>query len=279
MMTDIAVLIVSYNPDKRLLYSIKRIKTLFGVSSIIVIDNTEGYNSVVSKVEQDKTIILHKNGKNLGIATAQNIGIKKLWSLGYNWVLTLDQDTIIKQELINKYIGFLRENDCSNIGILCSDYFDIGSKKIKYNNSIIKYLKETISSGSLLNLSVCISLGGMKDVYIIDQVDNEYCYRVNKKGYKIVLLPGADMEHRLGKMKQYSFLGKTFFVYNQPPIRTFYRTRNSILFLREYRDTELTIYKSRELVKDFLRIIFEKETIKKYRMFFKGLREGLHIKI
>lgn len=277
-MINIAVLIVSYNPDERLVSSINNLKKIDAIGNILIVDNSECENLVILKVSKESKVQVICNKKNLGIAAAQNKGMQLLNEYGFEWVLTLDHDTIIYETLINKYIDYINKNDCYDVGILCTDYYDIGTGKKKFGFNNKQEICETISSGSLLNVKILMKLGGMKEFYFIDQVDNEYCYRIRKNKYKIVLLPGADMEHRLGNIKVYHFLSKEFCVYNQPPIRTYYRTRNIILFMREYTDSYLWRIKRKDLLKDLVKIVFEKQRLKKYKMFIKGLIDGIRYK-
>lgn len=270
-----SVVIVAYNPDVRLVKSISSLLECGKINDILVVDNSTSANTIIDKVRNTSNVTVISNNGNKGIAYAQNVGVVESQKLGYNWVLTLDHDTIIDGSLITKYINYIQEKDCSEVGILATDYFDISINSPVFNNSDTIEVHETISSGSLLNISIYNKIGGLKIYYFIDQVDNEYCYRVINNGYKIVVLPGIGMEHRLGNMERRSFLGYSMILYNQSPIRTFYRTRNIIWMLREYNDRVLKKNKILDLFKDLVRILFEKETAKKYVYFIKGVYEGL----
>ena len=54
----------------------------------------------------------------------------------------------------------------------------------------------------------------------------------------------------------------------------FYRTRNTILFIKKYHDRELRTTKLKELLKDFIRLWFEKKRILKIFMYIKGIIIG-----
>lgn len=60
--------------------------------------------------------------KNKGIAVAQNIGLDRARMDGYTWAMTLDQDTIIENELLIKYDEFIKRTDTSKIGLINTDY-------------------------------------------------------------------------------------------------------------------------------------------------------------
>ena len=274
-----AVVIVSYNPDERLMKSLENLNQMESVALVVVVDNGSLDNSYLEKCSEIACAEIIKYRNNKGIAYAQNEGINLCRKRGFKWVLTLDHDTIIKEVLIKKYLEYIDKYDTSNIGILCSDFYDIGAKKDEIGNTSPQEISLAISSGSFLNLNVFEKMAGFKEHYFIDQVDNEYCYRIRKYGYKILALPGADMEHRLGNIERKCFLGKSFYVYNQAPLRTFYRTRNTIYFMREHPDKVLVKEKIRALFIDFMKLIIETNSLKKIGCYAKGLYHGIADKL
>lgn len=274
-----SIVIVSYNPDRRLLDNIKVLVNIESLKDIILVDNSTCNNVYVNECACFEKLKLIRCGENKGIAYAQNMGVKESMSKGYKWVLTLDHDTIVTKQLLQKYYDYIKSHDCSHIALLNTDYYDIGAQKNHLNISFPVEVKEVISSGSLLNVEAFMNLGGMKEFYFIDQVDNEYCFRAIKHGYKIVVLPGVDMEHRLGKTTVVKLFNKKFYLYNQSPIRTFYRTRNIVYFLREYREIKMIKEKTRFLLVDFIKILLEERTMQKISCFIRGLYHGFFDKI
>ena len=271
-MNTYAVVIVAYNPDERIFLSVKKLNEIDSVDKIYIIDNTPRGNTEIGSYS--KKIVYIPLFKNKGIAVAQNIGLDRARMDGYIWAMTLDQDMIIENELLIKYDEFIKRTDTSKIGLINTDYFDINSQRLKYDNKEMLFVDEVISSGSFINLDVFKKVGKMDESFFIDQVDNEYCYRLRKNGYSIVVLPGKGFEHRLGNIKQVSFGKSVIYTYNQPPIRVFYRTRNTILFIKKYHDRELRTTKLKELLKDFIRLWFEKKRILKIFMYIKGIIIG-----
>lgn len=269
------VIIVAYNPDERLQKNVQNLSCCNILRDIIVVDNSTEESKIIQQISVlDKVTVISCHG-NKGIAYAQNIGIAEAEKKKYKWALTLDHDTIVDNRLLEKYYAHIENNDCSNIAILSTDYYDIGADKLAFNNGEPVEAELVISSGSLINIDIFNKLGRMKEHYFIDQVDNEYCYRVLKNKYQIIVLPGSSMEHRLGNIKQVHVLGFKFHLYNQPPIRTYYRTRNCIYFIREYKDISLTCKKMKSLCIDFIKLLFEDDTYRKSVEFFRGIYHGL----
>lgn len=269
-----SVIIVAYNPDVRLLKSVSELVRMKQVKDIIIVNNSTIRSDIIENFSCNRKVRIIDCGGNKGIAYAQNIGVYAAKDKGYDWVLTLDHDTVVSESLFEKYRDFINANDCSNVGILATDYFDIGSKKNAFNNNTPIDVDSTISSGSLINIKIFEQLGGLKIYYFIDQVDNEYCYRLRRSKKRIVVLPKVDMEHRLGNTIKKEILGKEFYLYNQSPSRTYFRTRNLMWFKKEYQDSKLRASINVILCKDFVRLIFEKQTIKKIIAYFKGLYHG-----
>jgi rhamnosyltransferase len=274
-----AVVIVTFFPDERMLDSISILQKISDIENIYVIDNTAKRNKVIDMINCERKVTIVRNSKNRGIAYAQNHGLQLAINQGYPWALTLDQDSIVYPKMFLAYSEYIASHKCQEIGIICTDYIDVGTGQAKFKNDTPEFISETISSGSLINLKIFLQIGKMKEHYFIDQVDNEYCWRLHAYGYKIILLPGCMMEHRLGKVEKKRFFGNYLYIYNQSPIRTYYRTRNMILFIREYEDNVLRKLKIKALIKDFLRISFEKNKLKKYYWFIKGLSMGIKYKI
>lgn len=274
---NFSVIVVTYNPDDRAFDSLQLLIDCCRECDIIIVDNSCTENIMLDELLEKENVSIISNKKNMGIAYAQNSGLKISKQMGYHWAITLDQDTKVCKRLFDKYNEFLLSVELLNVGILCSDYYDVGTGKSKYGNNEAIEIDEAISSGSLINLDICYEIGWMKESYFIDQVDNEYCYRLKKNRYKILLLPGEDMEHKLGNITCMHLYKFSFYIYNQEPSRTYYRTRNSLFMMREYgkNDKDLVRKKIKSILLDFVRIIYEKDSLAKYINFFKGIFDGM----
>lgn len=273
------VVIVSYYPSINLIELVNALYKYDNFVKIIIVDNTgepnEIINNIISNYKFCEVII---NKENMGIAYALNVGIEKFYSQFVDWVLTFDQDSLITGNLVEAYSNFLNRNiyKANEIGMIATNYYDRNTGMQYYANlSSFIEVKEAISSGALINIKIFMELGKYKDYYFIDQVDNEYCYRLKKYNKKIILLPEKLMEHSLGNITNAKFLWKKFFVYNQNPIRYYYRTRNTIFMIREYKEINLIIKKIKQLLIDFIKIFFEKNKKKKIYSYFRGLKEGI----
>lgn len=190
------------------------------LDKIYIIDNSEKHNerlrAQICKCEKCRYIDL---GKNKGIAYALNIAVKNANADNFQWLLTMDQDSRADFDTINQMKQYIYTEGKGDEKIIC-----IQEDKLKRNNrkSRLQYLNETITSGSIIDISTCISLGGFRRELFIDEVDTEYCIRLIKKGYKIVRLNYLGFSHQMGNQKLCNGIN----TFNYPPVRYYYIIRN-----------------------------------------------------
>ncbi len=235
-------IIVTYFPNLEKLEEL--IDRLYSqVERIIIVDNTERINIFTGfKYKNDKKIILICLGENLGIAKAQNIGMKKALELGAEYILLSDQDTLFPYDYVNNmldiYVDISRKYKVGAIGPI---FFD----EIKQETSIILlegicFLKKEIpkkgiyfcsyliASGKIIPKEVLDNVGLMREELFIDWVDVEWCWRARSKGYKIVCTADVKINHTLGE-KTINFLGKKRTLRSY--IRHYYMIRNATYLL------------------------------------------------
>lgn len=274
-------LIVTYNPN--LLELKKNIEAIINqVNELIIIDNNSNNIDESEKIiKKYNKIFLIKNINNEGIAKAFNQGVKYAIQKGYKYLLTLDQDTTVPNNLIETYEQLLSEIKEDNIAIICPNLNDINLKCKSNTNKSYEEVEECISSGSYINLKICKKIGYFDENMFIDWVDFEYCKRVRMYGYKIIRINNVEILHQVGRAEEVKFLWRKEIIYNHNSIRKYYYFRNRIYFAKKY---NLTIYKNfsyfRNLLKNFLLIFKEKENkIKKIISALKGIYDGINMKV
>ena len=265
----LAAVIVLYYPSVDNLKKVNKILDV--VDKIYVVDNTDDY---IIRFYSDKKILYIKNKENLGIASALNIGASNAIKDGFNWLLTLDQDSDINNSIITKMKEYLTTADCSKLGLI-SPYH-----KLKYGNIVpngrIEKVIEVMTSGNIINLDAYEKIGGFKDWLFIDCVDIEYCLNLNLNGFDVIRLNYVKMKHNLGNMTVKHIFGKKIICSNHSAIRRYYMTRNSLYVSDLYNDKypkycKFLINCQKGQVK---RVLFcEKNKLSKLLMIFKGYRD------
>jgi rhamnosyltransferase len=73
----------------------------------------------------------------------------------------------------------------------------------------------------------------MRSQYFIDHIDTEWSFRARKAGYRLIGVPAARLEHRLGdSVRRVWFFGWRQ-VMAHSPLRDYYMFRNTLLMLRD----------------------------------------------
>ena len=265
----LAAVVVFYNPNEKNIQNIKKYEE--SVNRLFIIDNSD---DDVVRYKDTKKIKYIKFGENKGIAYALNIGAKEAIHEGFNWLLTLDQDSQITSKIIENLKEYLTSHDTKNIGLI-SPYHDIQSDE-KVKNITAEEMIEVMTSGNILNLEAYQKIGGFKDWLFIDCVDTDYCMNLNIHGYKVLRLNKIKMKHHLGNVKIHTLFGKKYPCYNHGPIRRYYIVRNNFyinqIYHNKYPDyCEHLLRVQRGQVKRIL--AFEKNKVKKLIMIYRGYKD------
>jgi len=259
--------IVLYNPDpERLTENISAIKGQ--VDCVAVFDNGAGEMALADN--SGTIIVLSQNGENVGIATAQNRIFEYALNNGYDWVLTLDQDSCCPENIISEYSKYVNEND---VAILCPFVTD-RNMQTKVDDSMPKTesVDMCIASGNLVRVSAWQEVGGFWDDLFIDLVDFDFCWSLVEKGYRILRVNSVVLYHELGHSKSVKIFGRGEAVFNHAPVRSYYMTRNTILVGRRHHKQRLCWKWQGKRI--FLINLFEKERLKKDKMIIRGLFDG-----
>lgn len=276
--------IVTFNPDKELLVNnIEAI--LYQVDKVIIVDNaSQNQDMLLSNINKKYSQIeIIKNIENLGVATALNQALDYGQINSYEWVLTLDQDSVCEQDFVKKYVQFIKSTDkVKEILLLCPKIIDINRKNEEKSNTLFEEIKVAITSGSLLNIENSIKIGGFLDLLFIDYVDFEFCLRGKLGKFKIIRLNNAILYHRLGEIQEKNIFGLNIIITNHSPFRRYYLYRNKVFIYKEY-FLKYGIWVIRDIISSlktlFIIIFFEKRKFEQLSNIFKGIKDGFKLKI
>lgn len=267
--------IVLFNPDIDILR--KNLVTLIRIADTITLidNNSNNLKEITELTSMSYKIELLTNMSNLGISTALNQIVLETNRKKAKWVLLLDQDSIVPDDIFCKYNQL---TDRLNVAIICPRIVDINlPSKIEEDESI-EAVKECITSGSYVNIDVLISLGLFDKEMFIDLVDFEYCLRVARSKQMILRHNGVVLLHRLGSLKVKRFFRFKIHVTNHTPIRVYYKIRNNIYLKRKYPNEFTTSRVIKTIFNTLIKVIlFEKNKLKKIKSIFKGWIDGKRV--
>lgn len=225
--------IVLYNPNtQRLKENIEAI--ISQVDGIVIVDNgsTESlYNNILETFDHISYI---RNEKNMGIAYALNQICGYAYTHGFDWVLTLDQDSIATPGMVDVYRSIANDK----IGILGCWIHDRGYQ-IDESWGIEHETFETdwvITSAAFTNINAWKSCGGFDNGMFIEWVDWDICESMRKAGYKIMKTYKTKLIHELGHGTRLVMVRHhQMQVMNHKPFRYYYSARNRIYMARKYK--------------------------------------------
>lgn len=278
---NVCAVVVTYYPDDGFAARLEQV--LPQVGKIVVIDNTPlgtGSMEVRAEMQGLPDTELIENQVNKGIAEALNQGLAFAAKNGFDWLLTLDQDTQCQQDMV-KTLTRLSELCQPRPLVIGSNYFDpqTNRTKVPIGQSADDFLKQktVITSGSLIDVSLALSIGGFRADYFIDQVDHEFCLRARAHSYTVIISRKPLMTHSVGLSGgvRLPFFGV---LPNHPPVRKYYIARNTVVTVATYWRKE-PAWCLRRLTRLFLGLIemalLEEHRVTKVRAFAGGVVDGL----
>ncbi|MFZ4398963.1 MAG: glycosyltransferase family 2 protein [Bacteroidales bacterium] len=240
----VSVITVNYNHSAdtiAMIYSLKNCS--YKNIEIIVIDNDSQNDDpyIISKTFPDIKLIVLPN--NLGFAGGNNEGFR--YSTG-EYLLLLNNDTELDPGFLEPLVETLQSN--SEIGMVSPRllfYHSPEMKTIQYagackinlltgrgrnigwsevDNGQYNYVCETDyahGAALMLNREVLTKVGCMPDVFFLYYEEHDWCTAMQKKGLKAYYVGTSKVFH-----KESVSIGKN------SPVKTYYMTRNRIIFLR-----------------------------------------------
>ncbi len=271
--------IVTYCPDIDLLK--KNIQALMPqVAELFIVDNcSSNIHEIMAMAKQiNGGVRVECNKENFGIAKALNQLCLLAKEHNYEWILTMDQDSVCSPDMVyylllyidNPYLGIIaprvefRDGDCL-----------ITSTKNGDKETI--EVPACISSGSLTRVSAWEKVGGFDEWFFIDVVDNEFCAHLKVFDYRVLRVNKAILYQKAGKMKylRIPFLGTILLPYYNAT-RNYYICRNTFFYLRKYHRYirvrhELFTFIYSQLIKLF----FEENRLVTVKSVCKGVYDGI----
>ena len=251
------------------------------VDAVLIIDNGSSDETLIclKEIEKNEKVKVIFNNENMGIAAALNQGVEYAIGEKYDWVLCLDHDSECNPDMVRTLFEHYRNISFKNkVAILAPNIIDKNTGELYCKEHGIKELDMMQTSGSLIKTEVFKYVGFFNDSLFLYYVDDDFCLRLRKKGYRIIGCCSALLYHRTGMTQKKFFMGKQFYVNNYNYIARYYLTRNAIYIVKNYFPLfrRYTYSIVRRFFEDFLKIVlFEKDKFKKIRYIFNGLIDGI----
>lgn len=274
---DTALVVVTFHPDEG--FASRLVVALAQFEAVFLVDNTA---SVAEPAFSEEHPRLHRqnNSQNAGLGVALNQGCRAAVAAGFEWVVTLDQDTQLDPCFLEAMIQAWRASE-ERPALLGCNYLSVsrGRYKIRFNgDKALRSVKTVITSGTLMHLATWSSLGGFREDFFIDAIDHEICLRARGAGFHVAIYPEPLMEHVIGTPSAHDSIIGAMLPYSHSPLRNYTNARNTTCVLLQYslREPLWSLRRMAGLTAELLAIaVLEKNKRQRLLLFFKGVGHGL----
>jgi len=281
---NVYIIIVTYYPKIEHLSRICSV-LIQNKSHVILVDNSE--ECILSSLPLKENISIIPLYINSGIAHAQNIGINEALAQGADLVVFFDQDSDIDHNFLLTLISPIIKGMPIVVGPVLIDSksgneypsFEFNKlgllKKVYGKNKSSPYPVDVIiSSGTAVTKEVFSIAGLMDEDFFIDFVDIEWAIRCRSNHIPIFINPSAVMKHTIGICNIDLKIINTV-IHN--PARTYYKTRNPLLFLRKEHVPFLLGIKEimAALTHQFFQLFFVRNKNEYIKSYFSAIVDGI----
>jgi GT2 family glycosyltransferase len=220
-MPKIYVILVNYNGYKDTIECVQSIQNMnYENFKILIVDNGSTNDSIIQLKRAVNECFIIESKMNLGFAGGNNLGIKYALENGADYILLLNNDTIVDLNFLNNMIQPFKSN--IDIGIVgckimyypekniiwyAGGYIDwfrfvgmhFGLKEFdkgQYNDE--KEIDFMTGCCMLIKKEVFKKVGLLSNEYFMYFEDVDFCVKVRERGYKIWYNPNAVIYHKVG---------------------------------------------------------------------------------
>jgi rhamnosyltransferase len=185
--------IVTYEPDLDVLVeNVRAVRTQ--VDEVIVVDNGSSNVAEIAKVLLDD-VDLRRLPDNAGLSRAMNIAVRQADVRGADYVLMLDQDSVVTPQLVPMLRDVLAGDE--GLALVGPDIEDRNLRE-PFAGDIVgtERVNACITSGSLMRVSDWRAIGGW-DERLFDM-----CLRLRSAGRGIAIEHGVVLHHAIGQARK-----------------------------------------------------------------------------
>jgi rhamnosyltransferase len=248
----VCAVIVTYYPDhNRLLALIK--ECLNQCDEVIMVNNGLPLAVDIHGFSTDRFNVIEV-GINIGLAAAQNRGVRWAAAKNFTYVLFFDQDSLPRPGLTTILRSTFERLETTGMPVAA-----VGPSLVDHRDGLITAFVRfhswgverfvhrdsdqieiecdfLISSGLFTSITRFLTIGQWEEGLFIDNVDLEWSFRARAQGFRCYGVYRARLDHRLGdQLIRVNLFRKCLTIYRHAPLRQYYIMRNRIaLYRRSY---------------------------------------------
>jgi len=212
--------------------------------NVVVVDNGSTNDSLarLRPYSAPYSMKLLETGLNLGYAGGNNMGIRHALETGADFVLVLNNDTVVASDLLERlveeavrwpddgiYGPVILYEDQPEVIWTAGEFYD--RKKLSvvhmengnefnhpgYESKEVEYL---VGAALFLSSATLRATGELETKYFLVYEESDWCYRAKRKGFRCRIVTNAKVWHKVGSS----------FGSEASPLRTYFSARNHLLF-------------------------------------------------
>ncbi len=201
---------------------------------VVIVDNGSS-SEERNKIKGAHTIY---NEANLGFAGGNNAGIKYALEQGADYVMLLNNDTIVAPDFLTELVKVAESNP--SFRILGSRIYKYGTDEVVFDGgSVNKWLNKAehtmhntqhityfpvdyiTGAAMLIRRELIEKIGLMREEYFLYYEDVDWCLRAQKAGYKCMVVPESHVWHKVSATTR-----------EGSPSYIYYHTRNALMLAK-----------------------------------------------
>ncbi|KVN81193.1 glycosyl transferase family 2 [Burkholderia ubonensis] len=239
----VAAVVVTHNRPKLLAEVLDALRSQTRrPDSIIVVDNASGHETtaLLSSCEDIDVLRLEQN---VGGAGGFSVGVRQAVSLGFDWILLLDDDAVPRRDCLAQLLECM-DHVGARAGAICTTVIEFGGRALMHRRRFDAatlaepVLPEAayeapvteIDTGSfvgfMLRRSAALEVGVPDASFFLAYDDTEYSLRLKRAGWTIWLAPSAVVDHKRpagGRLRNGPY-----------SLKHYYNLRNQLAVFRVY---------------------------------------------
>jgi GT2 family glycosyltransferase len=209
---------------------------------VVVVDNGSQDGEATTIQKQFPSVIVLENERNLGFAEGNNVAIRYALEQAADYVLLLNNDTVVDPQMLKRLIEVAESDD--QIAIVGPKIYYFGEPRTiwsaggilkppgkpvmlgldetdKGQHDTLRAVDWVTGCALLIKSSVVRRIGLIDARYFIYFEENDWCSRAKRAGFNILYVPEARMWHKIQPRHQ-----------ALSPRHVYLMIRNRLLFLR-----------------------------------------------
>lgn len=243
-----AIVVLNWNGKADTLACLDSLRQMdYPAHRVIVVDNGSSDDSVAAIREAHPWVHLIENGANLGFAGGNNVGIRAALETDTEFVMLLNNDTLIAPDCIDHLVEAAQAH--RDVGILGARIFYMESPDVVWFDRAV-WNRETLrfdfpgqgetetklseqpleteyvcGAAMFFRAEVARRIGLLDKRFFLVYEESDWCFTARDAGYRCLTIPKARVWHRVGAS----------FGSEQSPLRAYFTARNRLLWMEKNR--------------------------------------------